>query len=474
MTRSVERNDTVWGVLRRAFHEFLTLPMIVVAIFFATAILTYVLDQARLAPLEWARSSLQQLMFGSATTTSEFLTTIANSIITVTSITISLLLLAVQQNASALTHQVFDQFLRRSTNQLFFGYFIGLSAFTLITLATVDEQFNPVFGAALAMLLTIVALVLLLMLLYATIDQMRPEEIIDSIHKLTLRAREHQLPALRRTQRAGRAAELTDIPVQADSHGHVTLLDMKILERVCVDNPGLAIAIAVPIGAFVATGDTVAHVSATAAVANGSVTDAVRRAVRIERRRDIETDASFGIGQLGMIAWTSISTAKSNPDPGLVCIRSLRDILTRWSSEDCQAETGRTLPVTYPDDVMQRLMDTFESLTVAASESMQHQCLAEILNAFVLVFDRLPGEQQAQIEEIALRSLSALGDHVPTRELNEALLGLASKLTLRGRHSTAAAVESARVQLDEKVGRLNSRSTRGGRQGQSRPAADRS
>lgn len=147
------------------------------------------------------------------------------------------------------------------------------------------------------MLLTIGALVLLLMLLYATIEQMRPEEIIDSIHKLTLRARERQLPALRRTQRVGRATQKMDTPVLADSHGHVTVLDVELLERLCVDNPGFAVTIAVPIGTFVATGYTIAHVSGIGPQAGSMVTD-VQRAIRIERRRDIEV---FGGRSMGSV-----------------------------------------------------------------------------------------------------------------------------------------------------------------------------
>jgi uncharacterized membrane protein len=90
---------------------------------------------------------LQTRIFADAKATSDLLGTIASSIITVTSITISVLLLAVQQAAGSLTHQVFDQFLRRRQNQFHFGFFVGLALYTLVTLATVGESFNPVLGA---------------------------------------------------------------------------------------------------------------------------------------------------------------------------------------------------------------------------------------------------------------------------------------------------------------------------------------
>jgi uncharacterized membrane protein len=92
-----------------------------------------------------------------------------------------LLLVALQQSAASLTHEVFDQFLRRRINQFYFGFFVGLALFALVTLATVTESFNPVFGATLAFLLTIMALYLLIVLLYTTVNQMRPAVIIEAI-----------------------------------------------------------------------------------------------------------------------------------------------------------------------------------------------------------------------------------------------------------------------------------------------------
>ncbi len=64
----------------------------------------------------------------------DFVAAVATSLLTVTSITFSVLTLAVQQTASSLTAVVFDQFLRRTSNQVYFGFFVGLTAFTFIVL----------------------------------------------------------------------------------------------------------------------------------------------------------------------------------------------------------------------------------------------------------------------------------------------------------------------------------------------------
>lgn len=103
--------------LRRAFAEFLTIPSLVIAGCLFLAVGTYALDQSEIQILEPLRAVLRGRIFRDAKATSDLLSTIGGSLITVTSITFSLLLLAVQQSAATLTPQVYDQFLRRRINQ---------------------------------------------------------------------------------------------------------------------------------------------------------------------------------------------------------------------------------------------------------------------------------------------------------------------------------------------------------------------
>ncbi|MBA2518223.1 MAG: DUF2254 domain-containing protein, partial [Chloroflexia bacterium] len=175
-------------ILRRAFTSFLAIPTGVIAVFVLLAIGTYVFERSEIGWFGPVRAYMQAHVFGDAEATSGLLGTIATGIITMTSITFSLLLLALQQSAGSMTHQVFDQFLRRRLNQVYFGFFIGVTLYSLITLATVSPPFNPVFGASLTLLFVTAALYILLLLIYSTISQMRPTEIIRSIHDHTLAA----------------------------------------------------------------------------------------------------------------------------------------------------------------------------------------------------------------------------------------------------------------------------------------------
>jgi uncharacterized membrane protein len=461
---SVENHESrltqIHDDVRRAFVTFLTVPSLITAGFILLAAVTYFFDHAAIARSDPFRAFMKAHLFRDSQATSSLLGAIAGSIITVTSITFSLLLLAVQQSASSLTNQVFDQFLRRRLNQVYFGFFVGLALYTLVILATVDPSDNPVYGATVAFLLTGVALYLLVLLLYTTINQTRPVEIIATIHDHTLVAREHQRAFLRRTRRSPCGECGIRLPVTATGHGFVISVNLDSIGA-AIENAraDVEVVLLVSVGTFVAFRDVIAEVRAQTMDDAIAVANILPRAIHLERQRDFANDPAYGIEQLLTIAWTSISTAKSNPSPGLLVIHNLRDMLARWSVGE-EAGDEPALPVVYTDNVPARLLDAFESLAVVSSESMQHQSITEIIHTLTMMFDRLPPDWQQRADDLILRILSSLGDYVLTAGLDAALTALVRTLTDAMRLDTAMAVESAQTGLRASVGHLHSRSTR--------------
>ena len=456
--------------VRRALNEFLLVPICIIAGFVALAALTFALDRGDVQWLAPLRGALQGAIFGDADATAELLGTLTGGLFTVTSITVSLLLIALQQAASALTHQVYDQFLRNWRNQVYFGFFVGVSVYAMVTLASA-VPLNPVFGASVALLATVFALLLLLALFYTTVDQMRPTVIIEAIHKHTLDARRKQLTLLRRTRRTprtprprdvGNRAPSVSLPVHAAAHGFVTAVDFDAIEAACRRAGGeVEVVLRVCLGDYVVFGQHLADVVADTERAALEVAAVLEDALRREAERDFANDPLDGIDELETIGWTSISSAQSDADAGVLTIYSLRDILARWSADTPPAPSDDTAPVVYVDNVLPRVIAALESLAVSASESMQHQSLAQVLRSFELSFERLSAPLQAQVEDVVLRMLSSLGDHVLTMELQAALNGLAACLHRAGRDPSAATVRTATEALATSIGKLGSRATRG-------------
>jgi uncharacterized membrane protein len=451
------RDDT-----QRALAAFLGLPTAIIAGFLALAAVMFFLDRANFAPLAATRAFLRAGIFQDAQATSDLLGAIAAGLITVASITLSLLLLAVQQAAGSMTAAVIDQFLRRRLNQVYFGFFVGLALYALVILATVTPAYNPVFGASLALLLTMVALPLLIVLLYNTLDQMRPEVVIGAIHEHTLAARARQRDLLRRTRRESRCRAPLLVPVRAPTHGFVARIDLDAIDALRRRAPDeFEVVLLASIGAFVAFHDIIAQVKAHTAATAALAERAVAAAIRLDDQRDLRDDPAHGIEQMAMIAWTSISTSKSSPMPGLMTIRGLRDLLARWSAPGNEARGEASMvPVVYTDTVLVQLMDALESLAVVSTESMQHQCFAEVARALATLFDRLSPDVQRRAEDLIRRTMTGLGDHILTADLDAALGDLHAALVTAGRFETAAMLQTAQAEFGRTIGAFNSRSTR--------------
>ena len=454
--------------LRRALDEFLGIPILLVAGSILLALATYLLDAAELSAIQGVRRFMSQHVFADAQATSSLLAAIATSVVTVTSITFSLLLIAVQQAASTLSTQVFDQFMQRRANQVFFGYFLGVGLLALLTLATVTSDFNPVIGGTVVLALTIVALMMLPLVIYSTLDQMRPAEIISSIRSHGLAARQQQTPFLARTRRRS-LAKGAGIRVDSSRTGFVARIDLDALDRVLERlGPGAEVELAREIGSFVAFGDTLA----TLRGAVGATTDRmaeIEAAIRLDRERDLRSDPAQALAQLETIGWTTTSSSKQNPHGGLLVVFHLQDLIARWGRQSNEAQADRAEPppptasaVVYRDGLLDEAIGTLASMTVVASEGMQHQVAAAAYRAFARTYAYLPPDERRTAATSVERSLTALADHVVTIELEDALRELVSSLQSNGAGATAAAVETATDGLVASSGRVSSRGNRTG------------
>lgn len=446
-------------VLRRAFAEFLAIPTYVIFVFLALAGLMIWLDGLRI------EHGWPSIVPGTHESIQALLSTIATSIITVTSITFSLLLVAVQQGAAALTSQVYDQFLRRRANQVYFGFFVGLALYCLVTLAAVHPNYTPVYGAVVAFVLTVVALYLLILLIYSTIDQMRPVTIVQSIRKHTERARASQSEWLAETW-----SELPPgfpmggiIRVASGQSGYLTAIDVAKLRcaaRDCLG--GLAVVVLPSIGDYISPGEEILELRGGADDPGTYAAELLLQAVELADQRDLDTDAGYGIEQIATIGWTSTSTAKSNPQAGMLACWNLRDLVGKWYGPEAKPlkRCDQGFPIVYSDAVPMDLVRSFESLAVVASESMQHQTLATIYQGVAFSLRHVPDEFAASLADISRRSLSALGDHVLTGPLQESLHELADALQARRMDQAAHEVRGACEGLARSIGTLHSRATR--------------
>jgi uncharacterized membrane protein len=158
-------------------------------------------------------------------------------------------------------------------------------------LAMVSDPFNPVFGALLALLGTVIGLFLLLTLFYTTVNQMTPVVIIEEIHTRTLSAYEQHLVLVQKTRRSARLRSTPSQGVSLPHTGYVTAIDLEPLAEAIERAKGeVEIEFVVRIGSFVSYREKVAAVRALWEEDLEPLSAAVRRAIGVERHDRLDLD----------------------------------------------------------------------------------------------------------------------------------------------------------------------------------------
>lgn len=400
----------------RALREFVAVPLLVVTGLLLLAVASIYGDQAHGPALTAVRAGLEHLLGRQAA--SATLGAVATGLVTVTSITFSVLLLAVQQTAASLSPVVFDQFVRRRANQVFLGLFVGLALYAYVVLAAVQQNTPPIIGAFLATVLTVVALGCLLFLVYFTIDQMRPRNVMRQLHDRAVRAHDREASLIARTRRRSTSAFPVQAEYRSQTFGYVEAIDLDRLSHALRgDGPGSSAAhgaeveLHVTLGAEVALGDLVASVRTPDRRSAENLRHLIAKAVTLSPAPDLDLDATTCVSDLSNIAWTSGSTSKQNPAIAAQAVHAIRDLAVRWT---CEADrTGPDpLPVVYRDDDVDTTMDALYSGIVVAHEAHQHEGAARVLDAYAAVLAHAHGRVADRIRG-DLESMQPLLDQLP-------------------------------------------------------------
>lgn len=440
--------DSYTRSLRRAYSSFLRIPSLVVLGFAFLFSLVYYIDQTGGGWLSPVKRFMSAYVFADPGQTGNLLSSIAGSLVTLTSITVSVLLLAVQQAAASMTHQVIDQFLRRKLNQIIFGYFVGLALYAMAIYATVDKPFNPVIGATSVLLLTAVALYLLLVLIYTTINQMRPDVVVHAIRDLTLSGRHTELALVARTVPALSPGLPLAAVIDTDEPGYLTHIDIDpILLAIAQAQGEVTFEFTASLGDFLMLGDTIGRVYARESGPAERVARAVLRHIEIAGQRRPTSSATYGVEQLRTIAWTTGSTAKQNPSITLSVLHAYRDLAVRWSRDPFQVERDPTSPVSYRDNTAEQLFLAFEQLAAVTTKSDDVMVYEIILRSFVDLEEKLPKNWVCRFLQALEHILPLLPKFDPTSSLDRTLDDLRHALSRRGRHDLVQTLDHGRRQM---------------------------
>ncbi|MEZ0580551.1 DUF2254 family protein [Nocardioides sp. MH1] len=371
----------------RALREFAAVPVGVVLGLLVLAGVSIAGDQAHGHAVTALREWLGHFIGKQSAT--DTLGAVAGGLVTVTSITFSVLLLAVQQTASNLSPVVFDQFVRRRANQLYLGLFVGLALYSYVVLAAVQPSTPPIIGAFLATVLTVVALACLLFLVYSTIDQMRPDNVMRQLHDRAVAAHQRESRIIAATRRGSISSAPVAAEVRSQTYGYVESVDLERVVAALGTRTDAEVELHLTIGAPVVFDELLASVRHHDSVEAEAIRAQTARAITLSKSPDIDLDPSAAIRDISNIGWTSGSTSKQNPAIAAQALHALRDLAARWIEEDRIGSNPH--PVVYPDDDLPTVIDGLYSAMVVAHESHQHQQAARVLQAYESLLERAQG-----------------------------------------------------------------------------------
>ena len=316
----------------RARESFWVVPLL--------GVMLAVVVGGTLPRLELRLESMQMfwLFDGGPDAARSVLSSIAGSMITVTSLTFSLTVVTLQLASSQFSPRLLRSFLRDLRNQAVLALLLATFTFSLLVMLTVRTQdergpaFVPPLSVTLAVVMVIASVVALVWFIGHIVTVVRVGHIMSDVTKESVELLEHEADSL------DSPASLDDSPpdvggqpVRARGSGFVQTIDVVAIGRWASENDGL-VHVCVPPGAWVVRGTPWAYVE-------GADPDALSVTLSLGAERTSQQDVGFGIRQLVDIALRALSPGINDPTTAVDAIGHIGDILVMMSERKLGARS---------------------------------------------------------------------------------------------------------------------------------------
>jgi uncharacterized membrane protein len=282
------------------------------------------------------------MFHGGTAEANTILSTIAGSLITVAGLAFSITIVVLQLVSSQYTPRALRGFLQNRTTQVIAGGFFAIFAYAMMVLEAMSESsatsagFLPALSILMAIGLGFLGLAFLLIFVHHIGRIIQVSDIAARLAAQTLQTIERPYPqwegeaqAVKTVSDAIQTWQHEEEParVRATHLGHVQRIELASLMNYLLC-PGFHLRLLVCPGDFVTEETIIAEVRPIR-MADKECVDAIHAHIAIERERDIEQDARFGVRQLADIALRALSPAINDPTTGVLCIKYLQAVFER-------------------------------------------------------------------------------------------------------------------------------------------------
>jgi uncharacterized membrane protein len=310
------------------------------------------------------------------------LSSITSSLLTVTTVTFSILMVALVLASQQYSPRVIRNLMRDARPQYVLGLFIGTFLYSLLVLAQTssitDRVFVPLFSIVFSVVLTLISIVAFIFFIHHVAESIQATSIIGQAAASTAELLEQRFPAS--IGESGDDAALEDTrpvgqptAVPSAQAGYIQSVDATLLLDLA-ERDDLVVEMARAIGDFVPAGNPLLYVWAERPLTPGQAA-ALQDTYEIGAERTFFDDVLYGFRQLADIALRAISPAVNDPTTACMSIDHMTNILVQAARQPDPApyrydRAGRLRIIARGVDFAQMLAGAFSQIRQYAARDV--------------------------------------------------------------------------------------------------------
>lgn len=257
------------------------------------------------------------------------LSAIASSMLTVTTLTFSIMVVALVLASQQFSPRILRKFMSDPVKQNLIGFFIGTFVYTLLVLNRIDDAsdppFVPVVSVAFSLLLSFLSVGAFIYFIHHFAKSIQISSIVAGIREETEDLLEKSFSAPVRVFPAEipQLSAENAVSIPAPRSGYIQGIDLEELVNIAQEHE-VVMQVERLMGEFVARDTRLMLVQPRA---NEKLTAAVYRAFDFGDERTLYQDSLFGIRQLEDIAIKAISPAINDPTTAINCLDHICSLL---------------------------------------------------------------------------------------------------------------------------------------------------
>ncbi|MFC4321587.1 DUF2254 domain-containing protein [Litchfieldia salsa] len=311
-------------MILRIKNSIWLIPSLYAFIAFALAVVVIFIDMYLLNDSD---SVLPRILLVNVNLAQEMLSTIAGSLLTMTTITFSTIMVVLTTYSSQFSPRTLQNFIRDPVTMRVLGVFIGGFVYSIFSLLFMREGSvdNFVVAASIGVLIALVCVVVFAYFIHHVASSVQVSRLIEQLAKDVLETIGEKVNHIKNNDRIS----ILDVPPPApvelserttfcnDKFGYIQLINEDVLSKEAIQQ-GYYIKVEYPIGSFLSKNKkliTIAH--------SKDVQPKRLNEITLGHERTTDQDIGFGLQKLSEIALRAISPGINDPNTAIECIRHL-------------------------------------------------------------------------------------------------------------------------------------------------------